>query len=42
MLSGKLQKLLKPYPTSEMIAYQVSKFVNIPANDSPELIEKTT
>ncbi len=38
--TDKLQKLLKPYPTSEMVAYQVSKSVNIPSNDSPELIEE--
>ncbi len=33
--TDKLQKLLLPYPVSEMIAYQVSKSVNIPSNDAP-------
>jgi putative SOS response-associated peptidase YedK len=39
--TDKLQKLLSPYPASEMIAYQVSKSVNTPSNDSPELIVRT-
>ncbi len=40
--TDKLQKLFLPYPASEMIAYQVSKTVNIPSNDSPELIKKVS
>lgn len=31
----KLVGLLKPYPHEEMAAYEVSKYVNSPANDSP-------
>ncbi|PSQ18605.1 DUF159 family protein [Halobacteriales archaeon QS_8_69_26] len=31
--------LLEPYPAEEMEAYPVSRKVNDPANDSPELIE---
>jgi putative SOS response-associated peptidase YedK len=38
--TDKLQKLLKPYPASEMASYKVSRSVNIPDNDSPELIEE--
>ena len=38
--TGKLQKLLKPYPESEMAAYKVSRSVNIPSSDAPELIEE--
>lgn len=33
-----LQALLTPYPGEEMVAYQVSRAVNNPANDSPECI----
>ncbi len=33
-----LDKLLKPYPASQMKAYAVSRMVNSPANDSPECI----
>jgi putative SOS response-associated peptidase YedK len=33
-----LSKLLKPYPASPMTAYPVSKLVNRPENDSPELV----
>lgn len=35
----KLQKLLKPYSSKEMSSYPVSKTVNIPDADSPELIK---
>jgi putative SOS response-associated peptidase YedK len=35
----KLQKLLAPYPAKEMTAHAVSRSVNIPDADSPELIE---
>ncbi len=31
----KLVELLKPYPPEEMAAFEVSKYVNSPANDSP-------
>jgi len=34
----RLRALLKPYPAEAMEAYPVSKRVNSPANDSPELI----
>jgi putative SOS response-associated peptidase YedK len=37
----KLQKLLAPYPAAEMDLYEVSKSVNIPSNDSPELIQNS-
>ena len=37
-----LQPLLKPYPDGEMEAYPVSRFVNRPANDSPECIQRVT
>ncbi|HRH40849.1 MAG TPA: SOS response-associated peptidase [Pyrinomonadaceae bacterium] len=38
--TGKLQNLLMPYSAQEMDSYQVSKSVNSPFVDSPELIEK--
>jgi putative SOS response-associated peptidase YedK len=31
--------LLHPYPASEMVAYPVSKLINTPQYDSPELIQ---
>ena len=34
----KLSGLLKPYPASHMTAYAVSRLVNKPENDSPELV----
>ena len=34
-----LNKLLVPYPADEMIAFPVSKMVNSPENDSPEIIK---
>ncbi len=34
-----LNKLLKQYPASQMVAYPVSKMVNDPKNDVPEVIE---
>jgi putative SOS response-associated peptidase YedK len=37
---GELDDLLKPYPASEMEAYPISKQVNSPKNDGPELIAK--
>jgi putative SOS response-associated peptidase YedK len=33
-----LNQLLQPYPASQMEAYMVSRAVNDPSNDSPELI----
>jgi len=33
-----LKSLLKPYPDEEMTAFPVSKLVNSPANDSPEVL----
>lgn len=30
---------LKPYPAKEMVEYKVSRDVNVPVNDSPELLE---
>ena len=35
-----LDDLIKPYPDDEMEAYPVSKTVNSPRNDGPELIER--
>jgi putative SOS response-associated peptidase YedK len=35
----KLQPLLKPYPSKEMEAYEVSQIVNSAKNDKPECIE---
>lgn len=37
---GRLIDMLQPYPADEMEAYEVSKLVNSPANDSPEVIKK--
>ncbi|MDQ3798001.1 MAG: SOS response-associated peptidase, partial [Acidobacteriota bacterium] len=37
--TDRLQKLLAPYPAVEMTSHAVSKSVNIPDADSPELIE---
>jgi putative SOS response-associated peptidase YedK len=34
-----LQSLLKPYPVAEMTAYPVSKLVNSPSNDIPEVMD---
>ncbi len=35
-----LQAVCDPYPDEEMHAYPVSKRVNNPQNDSPELLEE--
>ncbi len=35
----RLQPLLRPYPSEEMVAYPVSTRVNNPANDEPGCIE---
>jgi putative SOS response-associated peptidase YedK len=37
----RLQKLLVPYPSKEMSSHAVSRAVNSPAYDSPELIENS-
>ena len=37
--TDELSKLLKPYPSDEMTAYQISKLVNSPLNDSLEIIK---
>ncbi len=39
--TDKLQELLVPYPAIEMDSYKVSKSVNTPSNDSPELIKNS-
>jgi len=36
---ARLQRLLKPFPSGEMEAYPVSRFVNKPQNDDPRCIE---
>jgi len=36
--TSRLRELLKPYPAKEMDSHAVSKSVNIPDSDSPELI----
>lgn len=36
---AELQELLKPYAASELEAYAVSRYVNNPANESPQCIE---
>ncbi len=36
--TNRLQELLKPYPAKEMSSHAVSRSVNIPNSDSPELI----
>ena len=38
MSPSKLQELLRPYPAEEMIAYPVSRAVNNPELDTPQLI----
>ena len=37
-----LQRLLAPYPAEQMEATMVSRAVNDPANDSPELMKPVT
>ena len=34
-----LQELLQPYPSNEMVAFQISRSINNPANDSAEVIK---
>ncbi len=36
---GDARELLEPYPAAEMEAYPVSRAVNDPANDAPELVD---
>jgi putative SOS response-associated peptidase YedK len=36
--TDKLQKLLVPYPASEMSSHAISRSVNIPESNSPDLI----
>jgi putative SOS response-associated peptidase YedK len=36
--AAQLNELLKPYPSDEMVAFPVSKLVNSPQYDSPDLI----
>ena len=36
--SDKILPLLKPYPSIEMEAYEITKLVNNPQNDSPDCI----
>ena len=40
--SGPPADLLRPYPPEEMTAYPVSRAVNTPKTDRPELIERVT
>jgi putative SOS response-associated peptidase YedK len=35
----KLEKLLRPYPSQDMLAYRVSTLVNNPRNDMPQWVE---
>lgn len=37
---GEAKAMLKPYPSGEMRAYKVSKLVNYPGNNSPEVISE--
>lgn len=37
----RLQKLLSPYQDKDLVSYSISKNVNNPANDTPELIKKS-
>ena len=39
VMAESLLALLRPYPAEEMAAYRVSRLVNSPANDVPEVIE---
>ena len=36
---GELDHLLKPYPAGEMAQYPVSRLVNSPANDTPQVVK---
>jgi putative SOS response-associated peptidase YedK len=40
--SEKALTMLKAYPASKMDAYPVSTLVNVPANNSPEIIKRIT
>ncbi len=37
--TDKLAKLLRPYPSQDMLAYRVSPVVNNPKNDVPQCVE---
>ena len=37
--SEKLAKLLRPYPSKDMLAYRVCPLVNNPRNDVPQCVE---
>jgi putative SOS response-associated peptidase YedK len=39
--TGKLAKLLQPFPSEGMLAYRVSALVNNPKNDVPQCVEAT-
>lgn len=39
MDTDSLQSLLKPFPAKEMTAYSISKLVNYPKNDLPEILK---
>ena len=39
--TGRLEKLLVPYPAEEMASHAVSRAINNPSVDSPELIENS-
>jgi putative SOS response-associated peptidase YedK len=39
--TGKLAKLLQPFPSEGMLAYRVSALVNNPKNDVPQCVETT-
>lgn len=39
---AELSAWLKPFPASEMLAHPVSRRVNTPANDSPDLVQPAT
>jgi putative SOS response-associated peptidase YedK len=37
--TDKLAKLLRPYPSKDMLAYRISTIVNNPRNDVPQCVE---
>jgi len=37
--TGKLAKLLRPYPSKDLLAYRVSALINNPKNDVPQCVE---
>ena len=40
--SSVLKELLIPYPADDLRSYEVSKLVNSPKNDTPEVIQTVT